>query len=148
MKQELQEELFAKYPKLFRQKDLPKSESCLAFGIECGDGWYSLIDELSQELTDKYDNMIEYAQIKAKFGIFTVHVARLVGTPSFSVFLEVISKYETRSATMCERCGKEAIRKSVNGWIHTLCDVHMTEVENRFKDIEDDYVNIFGEPLE
>ena len=148
MKKELQEALFAKYPKLFRQRHLPATESCLAFGIECGDGWYSLIDEFSQELVDKYDGMLEYAQVKPKFGILTIHIDKLDGTISHSDYLHTYSKYQTRSASTCEVCGNYAIRKSVNGWIHTLCEHHMAEVESRVKDFQNTYVNIYGEHLE
>ena len=147
MNKEKQEILYTKYPKLFRQKDLPMSESCLAFGIECGDGWYSLIDELSQELTDLYTDMIEYAQIKSKFGLLTVHLDRLGGTTAFSDFLQLIQKYESRSITICELCGKEATRKSVNGWIHTLCELHMAEIESIGID-NIDQLNGYSEPLE
>ena len=148
MNKQLQEVLFDKYPKLFRQKDLPKSESSLAFGIECGDGWYTLIDELSQELTDKYDGIVEYGQIKPKFGILTVHVDQLNGTGLFNDLNNVVSKYEDRSTITCEQCGKKAIRKTVNGWIHTLCSEHIQEVVDRMKDFGEVNVNIFGEPLE
>lgn len=44
MKQELQDELFKKYPKLFGQRKLTIYESCMPFGIECGTGWYNIID--------------------------------------------------------------------------------------------------------
>lgn len=44
MKQELQDELFKKYPKLFGQRKLSIYESCMPWGIECGTGWYTIID--------------------------------------------------------------------------------------------------------
>ena len=44
MKQELQDKLFKKYPKLFGQYNLSIMESCMPFGIECSTGWYTIID--------------------------------------------------------------------------------------------------------
>jgi hypothetical protein len=44
MKKELQDQLYNKYPKLFGQKDLPMTQTCMCWGIETGSGWYSIID--------------------------------------------------------------------------------------------------------
>lgn len=44
MKKELQDKLYSKYPKLFGQKDLSMQQTCMCWGIECGDGWYNIID--------------------------------------------------------------------------------------------------------
>lgn len=44
MNQELQKQLFDKYPKLFAQKDWSITNSCMPFGLECGTGWYNIID--------------------------------------------------------------------------------------------------------
>jgi len=50
MKKELQEKLFEKYPKIFAQRHLPKTESAMCYGIGCGDGWYDLIDTLCMNI--------------------------------------------------------------------------------------------------
>jgi hypothetical protein len=44
MRQELEEKLYKKYPKLFKEVGLPPTQSCMAFGIECSDGWYHILD--------------------------------------------------------------------------------------------------------
>lgn len=46
MKKELEKKLFEKYPEIFAQKDLPKTQTLMCWGFECGDGWYELIDML------------------------------------------------------------------------------------------------------
>ena len=46
MKQELQEKLYKKYPKLFTQKDWSIRDSCMPWGIECGSGWYHILDKM------------------------------------------------------------------------------------------------------
>ena len=43
MKKELQDKLFEKYPKLYRQKDLDKTQTAMCWGISCGSGWYNII---------------------------------------------------------------------------------------------------------
>lgn len=67
MKKELQEQLFQKYPKIFRQKDLPMTQTAMCWGIECGDGWYMLIDELCKCLQFDTDNNNFKSIIKNKF---------------------------------------------------------------------------------
>ena len=72
MKKELQDKLFEKYPKIFRQKDLPSTETCMCLGITCGDGWYDIIDLLCFRIQNYVDScnrkQIEAVQVKSKFG--------------------------------------------------------------------------------
>jgi hypothetical protein len=54
MDRELQQKLFDKYPKIFRQKDLSMQETAMCWGIACGNGWYDLIDALCEEIQRCY----------------------------------------------------------------------------------------------
>jgi len=56
MTEELQNKLYAKYPKIFAEKDLPMTQTCMNWGICCGDGWYWLIDQLCSSLQWRIDN--------------------------------------------------------------------------------------------
>jgi hypothetical protein len=44
MKKELEEKLYNEYPKLFKQRHLPITHSCMPFGCEHGDGWFSILN--------------------------------------------------------------------------------------------------------
>ena len=72
MKPELQKKLYEKYPKIFRQKKLSMKETCMCWGIEAGDGWYDLIDQLCAQLQFNTDKnrypQVEATQVKSKFG--------------------------------------------------------------------------------
>jgi hypothetical protein len=46
MKQELDEALCAKYPKIFKYRHAPMTHTAMCWGFECGDGWYNIIDVL------------------------------------------------------------------------------------------------------
>jgi hypothetical protein len=59
MKTELQQQIFAKYPKIFADRTKPKTESCMFWGLEVGDGWYDLIDTLCQALTYTYTTSVQ-----------------------------------------------------------------------------------------
>ena len=76
MKQTLQNKLFQAFPKMFKQKDLPMTETCMCWGIECPDAWYDVIHTacaLLQTMTDnnthsgKYPQ-VQFTQVKEKFG--------------------------------------------------------------------------------
>ena len=50
MKRELEEQLTKKYPLLYRDIYKNPRSTCMAFGCDCGNGWYDLLDELSSKL--------------------------------------------------------------------------------------------------
>ena len=74
MKQSLQNKLFKKYPKIFRQKDLSKKETCMCWGIECPNEWYDAIDMLCENIQNYVESrktiQVEAKQVKEKFGKF------------------------------------------------------------------------------
>ena len=125
MKKELQEKLFEKYPKLFRQKDLSIQQSCMPRGIEIeGDGWYWLLDKLCERIQFCIDwnhlEQIEFVQVKEELGklrIYTNHDnERIDGMISFACHL---------SFCTCERCGStenvDQTSKTTAERIITLC---------------------------
>jgi len=59
MKAELQQKIFDKYPKIFGDRTKPKTESCMFWGLEVGDGWYDLIDVLCEALTYTYSTSLQ-----------------------------------------------------------------------------------------
>ncbi len=59
MKTELQQKIFDKYPKIFGDRTKPKTESCMFWGLEVGDGWYDIIDTLCEALTYTYTTSIQ-----------------------------------------------------------------------------------------
>ena len=71
MKQELQENLFKAYPKIFARRHMSKTHSAMCYGIQCPDRWYDLIDTLCaaiRKYSDERCIMVEANQIKTKFG--------------------------------------------------------------------------------
>jgi hypothetical protein len=46
MKKELDEFLVKKYPKIFRDRYGDIRNTCMAWGLEIGDGWFNIIDAM------------------------------------------------------------------------------------------------------
>lgn len=78
MNETLTESLYTAFPQLYRGRHKPKEESSMCWGFACGDGWYQLLYDLSQELSDylkgRPDIDFEVMQVKSKFGILHVHL--------------------------------------------------------------------------
>ena len=55
MRQELDEALCAKYPKMLRDRHKDKHETAMYWGFECGDGWYDLLDALMSNIQGHID---------------------------------------------------------------------------------------------
>lgn len=136
MKQELQQQLYDKYPELFSNKDKSIMESCMAWGIECGDGWYDILSSLCWKIKQQEDNIrsqteykqqkdatytsdyypVKFDQIKEKFGGLRVYF-----TGGDSYIEGLVSMAESFSYKICEVCGERG-KPNKGGWISTLCD--------------------------
>lgn len=75
---ELTEKLYAAFPDLYRGRHKSQYESSMCWGFECGDGWYQLLYDLSQELSNySAENPaldLEAMQVKSKFGSLRFHL--------------------------------------------------------------------------
>lgn len=93
-----------KYPHLFPDR----------LHLAIGEGWADLLAELCEYLKDK---PVTFSQVKEKFGSLRVY---LHGEPSLAD-LAAVHAIETRSAKICEECGKPGKTRGP-GWLRTLCD--------------------------
>lgn len=129
MNQELTNKLYEKYPEIFQQKNLAPNETCMCWGIECGDGWYMLIKELCSTLQWDTDNnnrvgkdgvepypQIVAVQVKEKFGGLRFYVNGFTSDQ-----YGVIKFAEHMSYKICEKCGSTDDVQQTKGWISSLC---------------------------
>lgn len=127
------EALIAAYPKLFNEGSSIINQR----GIECGDGWYDLVETLCHSLQARIDQAVEYSkypahaelsashpqctlmQIKEKFGRLTIYADG--ATP---VQRAMIGMAESMSSKLCETCGKPG-KMQRGGWLYVACDEHI-----------------------
>ena len=120
MKIELQDALFKKYPKIFKQRKYSIKDSCMPWGIECGDGWYGLIDTLCRVIK-------EYLSFRAYLNVEAVQVKEKYGGLRFYInggddYVDgLISFAERLSYMTCEQCGSTEGVTQTKGWVVTLC---------------------------
>ena len=56
MRKELDEQLCAKYPRIFRDRHAPPNRTCMYWGFEHGDGWYNIIDAMCANIQSHIDH--------------------------------------------------------------------------------------------
>lgn len=139
--------LYRKYPLIFKESRVP---------FECRDGWYKILDELCQELTnflkEHTDVEIHISQIKEKFGTLRFYYSTEILTiycnaenlhevydPIYKQISHLVDIAENKSNTTCEVCG--AAGKIRGGsWIQTLCDECHQESLIHYIDSFDQYL--------
>jgi len=132
MDQELQNQLYKKYPEIFSNRLKSPTESCMSMGIECGNGWYDLINSICQIVESLNKNIkdrnrliagnnetiidFKFDQIKEKFGGLRAYYS---GGNDY--IRGLVTMAETMSYKICEVCGNKG-KPNKGGWISTLCD--------------------------
>lgn len=150
MKKKLQDKLFDKYPKIFRQKDLSMQQTSMCWGIDCGNGWFNIIDTLCtlikhhilryegnyEGLLKKYNELsenekpdmkrpvnsisLEATQVKEKYGGLRFYVD---GGDQYTEGL--IDMAEAMSEHICDICGAEGKNSCGDThWYATRCSKH------------------------
>jgi len=120
MKLELVEQFYHRWPRWFIGLTQLPTQSNLAFGFECGDGWFDILWKLCEDI-DKLnpdENFIVH-QIKEKFAGLYFYVG-----PTTHEILNRIEQAEAESYKTCEICGsKTDVTTNERGWMKTLCDI-------------------------
>lgn len=117
MTAEKQKALFNKHRSLF-PTSIETPQDPMFFGIECGDGWYYILDDLFTKI--EHADLPEWfclIQVKEKFGALRVYTST-----STEEIDNLIDAYEELSTRVCESCGGPAMVESVGGWYATLCN--------------------------
>ena len=142
MHQLLDDYLCKKYPKIFRDRNKSEMESCLHWGLAVGNGWFSLLDNvcnniqyhidnpqyIQNKLTGAYEKPSEPTcsqvialQVKEKFGGLRFYTS---GGDEYTRAL--IDDAEALSYSICEECGRmdDDVGRNRKGWIQTTCREH------------------------
>lgn len=114
MQSKLAQKLYDRYPKLFVQKDLSMMQTCMCWGIDCGDGWFLILDQMCTEL-QTLNQELQFTQVKEKFGTLRVYLNNYSDEAE-----HIISKACDASEITCEACGDPG---SINngGWLSVRC---------------------------
>jgi hypothetical protein len=130
MKKELELELVKKYPKILRDYRGDMMQTCMAWGMECDDGWYELLDKCMEKLQyfcdlcskDSREVQVVASQIKEKYGTLRFYTS-VYGADRIEddIIDDIINQTEGRSARTCEVSGEHGEPCHIGGWYKTLC---------------------------
>lgn len=144
MRPELQAELLRRYPKFFRKPGRRLVDAAMSSdgkerlqddtgpfdqrGVECGDGWFALIDRLCRAHENEIETMASWgmvkehwprvAQIKEKFGSLYICIRGQVSEELDEERFRVLQYVSRRT---CEQCGAPKKPWQYGSWI-TLCN--------------------------
>lgn len=135
MTEEVQEKLFNRFS--FYRPELPMTQSLMCFGIECGDGWFGILWELSlkiESILEKHlsevdnakllladDTVFNVSQVKEKFGTLRFYFDSSVDEEVYTEIRDAVREAEDKSAITCEVCGRPGELTS-GGWKSVVCN--------------------------
>ena len=115
MSPDKQQQLYDAFPTLYKQRHQ---------GFECGDGWFQLLWDLSEKLTQFKG--VEVTQVKSKYGSLRYYYdtpASMADNVQVMVS-DLVEEAEAKSAETCETCGEPGELYPV-GWYYTACPKHV-----------------------
>jgi hypothetical protein len=84
MKQELDELLCIKYPKMMVNRNKNMQETCMCWGFECGDGWFNILDQLMGSI----QHHIDWKEKQRKWAMEYNEMAAQAKAGNFELFEE------------------------------------------------------------
>jgi hypothetical protein len=128
--------LYEEYPEMFSNRHKSRMESCMSFGVECGLGWYDILEAICWKIKQHEENIVwhtkfkqktdpdyksdyvpvKFDQVKEKFGGLRIYYSG--GDDCIN---GMVAMAATMSYKICEICGERG-QPNKGGWISTLCD--------------------------
>ena len=112
MKLELENKLVEKYPAMFVNYRGDLRETCMAFGFECGDGWYDILNKLCGLISFKIE-WFRSVMPDAKLNLIVDQVKEKYGTLRFYYSFQ----YEYESLTDSQRTRIDAWMSEIAGMV-------------------------------
>jgi len=158
MKLELEQQLVKTYPEIFSQGD--SNQTLMAFGMECGDGWFDLIDTICKAIQNQTEH-VNLLWPKVKFGVVAVQVKEKYGTLRFYnefIYADgleehdrdrldnyinqvngMVSFAEFMSGRICEVCGQKG---TLDGGSFPRCRCKECEYKEKYNRLLKDNVEL------
>lgn len=151
MKLELEQQLVTKYPKIFSDYGGNVKNTCMAFGFECGDGWFNLIDTLCSSIQSHCDYInrmypqiqiqVVAVQVKEKYGSLRFYLdyhhadgledQEMEKFHKTCLFIDgMIYMAESMSERNCGQCGASFQLDRNQPFPHSICDACQTIIDD------------------
>ena len=136
MRYELDNILCERYPEIMINRNKDVKETCMCWGFECSDGWFTILDILMSDIQrhinwqNKKENkvtQVTFDQVKEKFGTLSIYYSGGDDT-----IRGMIKMAEVFSSVICEQCGHPGVTRGL-GWRYTSCDTHAKPLDKDAK---------------
>lgn len=133
MNLELENTLVSKFPRLYKLARPAGAVEPFIFGMECGDGWYQLIYDLSEKL----ENLIERLPKEEANQAYVINIKEKHAVLHFDMMYATVEMYslirqtEAMSWKVCESCGQPGSVRSDLNWSQALCDSHYERAKRK-----------------
>ncbi len=149
MNKTLDNYLCESYPRIFIERELPTSESCMGRGFECGNGWFPIINSLCNHIQGHIDLHNRFAetwkeekipqfvatQVKEKFGALRIY--HRGGDKYCEGMVDMAASWSWSTCEICGDGGKRLVGHTNSGWIASLCQRCAKRLKRKSKlDIE------------
>ena len=114
-----------RYPDLFRQTELPMTQTCMCWGFTHQDGWFAIIDALAETIAE-IDPTAEARQVKEKLGTL-----RFYCDSALEAVDDAIVAAEEFSGRVCEETGALGRLISLDGWLQTRSAEKIAQLDAR-----------------
>lgn len=125
MKKELDDQLVQTYPKLFVQRSLPMTESCMYWGFDCSDGWFKIIDRLCSRIQSHIDQRAEQREFDLRYN----KIVETAKQGDFKLFEEYYSRFLKESL---EEKRAKIVKEEPRSVIELVPQVVVTQVKEKF----------------
>jgi len=142
MKKELELKLVEKYPRLLKDYGGDPRVTCLAWGMECGDGWYDVIDEALHMINQVcikfgYEDIV-VAQIKEKFGQLRIYMTYGECDTVVLKIIECITEAALqKSLNTCELTGNYGVLCKRGSWVKTLSFEAVQDASHEYEPVNE-----------
>ena len=141
-----------RFPKIFRERNLPMNQTCMCWGFDIQRGWYKLVEELCEKLQlidDTVGFEVVAVQVKEKFARVCFYFNVIQGPNCkitdkdeqlkwYNIISDIVDHAEAKSYHICEECGNYGEVRNDFYWIQTLCDKHYEE-EKKIQGVVDKF---------
>lgn len=130
MEKSLEESLKKNHPAILKEMWGDPKKTCMAWGMECDDGWYNLLDSTMSKLDFAVKSFnvagspttFVASQVKEKFGTLSFYYeADSASDLAKSIIRDIVRMSEIESSSTCEVTGVHGSLCVSGGWLKTLC---------------------------
>ncbi len=125
MKQKLDDHLVKTYPKMFVERHLSMTQTCMCWGFDCNEGWFQIIDKLCSSIQS-------YIDMRAEQREYDLHYNQIIETAKQGDFKLFDEHYSRIFKESLEERRAEIVEEEPRSVTELISQVVVTQVKEKF----------------